>query len=65
MTRGPSPEGSAAPDEVEVDLSSGVLNIRGPSNVIVNVASSAEVIINVNALSEEGSAPPSFTVREQ
>ena len=65
LTRGPSPEGGAAPEEVEVDLESGVLNLNDAQSVIVNVASGAEVIINVNVLSEEGSAPPSFTVREQ
>ena len=65
LTRGPSPEGGAVPEEVQVDLESGVLNIDSASSVAVNVASGAEVIINVNILAEEGSAPPSFTVREQ
>ncbi len=65
LSTNPVPYDPDSPDDVEVDLGSGVLNIHGPSSVVVNVASGAEVIINVKVLSEEGEAPPGFTVREQ
>ena len=61
LTRGPSPEGgAAAPDEVEVDLESGVLNLNDAKSVIVNVASGARVTISVNGSAVDGDPfPPS------
>ena len=62
LTRGPSPEGGAAtPDEVEVDLGSGVLNLNDAKSVIVNVASGARVTINVNGSTVDGDPFPPFT----
>ena len=53
LSESPEPYDPGSTDEVEVDLGSGILNIHGPSSVVVNVASGAEVVINVNVLSEE------------
>lgn len=62
LTRGPSPEGgAAAPDEVEVDLESGVLNLNDAKSVIVNMASGARVSINVNGSAVDGDPFPPFT----
>ena len=66
LTRGPSPEdGGAAPDEVQVDLESGVLNLNDAQSVIVNVASGARVTINVNGSEVDGDPFPTFTVTGQ
>ncbi len=65
LTRGPSPEGGAAPEEVQVDLESGVLNLNDAKSVIVNVASGARVTINVNGSAVDGDAFPPFTAAGQ
>ena len=66
LTGGPSPEGdTAAPDEVQVDLASGVLNLNDAKSVIVNVASGARVTINVNGSAVDGDAFPPFTAAGQ
>ena len=66
LTRSPSPEGdAAAPDEVQVDLESGVLNLNDAKSVIVNVASGARVTINVNGSAVDGDAFPTFTATGQ
>ena len=66
LTRGPSPEGgAAAPDEVQVDLESGVLNLNDAQSVIVNVASGARVTININGSAVDGDAFPPFTATGQ
>lgn len=66
LTRGPSPEGgAAAPDEVQVDLESGVLNLNDAQSVIVNVSSGAQVTININGSAVDGDASPPFTATGQ
>lgn len=65
LSKNPKPYQPDSPEEVEVDLTSGELNIHGPSSVVINVASGAEVVINVNALSEEDGGAPGFAVHRQ
>ena len=65
LTRGPSPEGGAAPEEVQVDLESGLLNLNKPKSVIVNVSSGARVTININGSAVDGDAFPPFTATGQ
>lgn len=65
LTRGPSPEDGTAPDEVQVDLESGVLNLNDAKSVIVNVASGARVTININGSTVDGDAFPPFTAAGQ